>query len=131
MLAPGRSKPRRFVAANMPSGHAAQENRSPFVLLNGALASYLLFSTTLWPSVVGACLVGAGSLLDSWLGEPAVSVRGGPPFATAPVVPPMVAEERGRFGTFSEYSSDSTMAFFLRCSWSLDWRSALMLCFAK
>jgi hypothetical protein len=78
------------------------------------LLSYLLFSSTLCPSVVGACLVGAGSLLDSWLGDPAVSVLGGPPFAK-----------------FWEFSSESIMAFFLRCSSSRDWRSAVMLCFAK
>lgn len=109
---------------------STQENRSPFGLLNGTLASYLLFSATLWPSVAGACLVGAGSLLDSWLGEPAVSVLAGPPFATPPFDPPMVADESGRVGTFSEYSSESTMAFFFRCSSSRNWRSALMLFFA-
>jgi hypothetical protein len=114
-----------------PNLASTQENRSPFGLVNGTLASYLLFSATLWPSVAGACLVGAGSLLDSWLGEPAVSVLAGPPFATPPVDPPMVAEESGRFGTFSEYSSESTMAFFFRCSSNRDWRSALMLFFAK
>ena len=90
------------------------ENRSPFVLLNGVLLSYLLFSTTLWPSVAGACLVGAGSLLDSWLGEPAVSVRAGPPLADAPIDPPIAADDSGRVGTFEEYSTDSIIIFRLR-----------------
>jgi hypothetical protein len=45
----------------------AYEKRSPFLLLNTALASYLLFST---PSVSGACLVAAGSWLACKLGLP-------------------------------------------------------------
>lgn len=93
------------------------ENRSPFGLLNGALASYLLFSKTLCFSVAGACLVGAGSLFASWLGEPAVSVRGG---VVVPLVgavePPIVAEDSGRLGTLSEYSRDSIADFLRRWS---------------
>lgn len=50
-------------------------NRSPFLLLHTSLASYLLFSATLCPSVSGACLVGAGSaLLASLLGFAAESL---------------------------------------------------------
>ncbi len=97
---------------------AAYENRSPFELLNGTLLSYLLFSNTLWFSVAGACLVGAGSLLDSWLGDPAVSVLAGPPFSAAASL-------------MAEASSESAMAFFLRCSIMRAWRSALMFCLAK
>ena len=43
------------------------EKRSPFLLLNTVLASYLLFSA---PSVWGACLVAAGSWLACKLGLP-------------------------------------------------------------
>jgi len=111
--------------------HIAHENRSPFGLLNGVLLSYLLFSTTRCPSVVGACLVGAGSLLDSWLGEPAVSVRAGPPFESGGFDPPIVADDSGLFGTLSEYSRESTMDFFRRCSSARAWRSALMPRLAK
>lgn len=120
------------VPTDVSLGHPPHpyENLSPFGLRNGALASYLLFSNTRSPSVAGACLVGAGSLLDSWLGDPAVSVRAGPPFV-AGTVPPMVADDRGRLGTFSEYSSDSTTLFFRRCSSKRALRSASMLRFAK
>ena len=41
---------------------SSHENRSPFVLLNGVVLSYLLFSTMRSDSVAGACRVGAGSL---------------------------------------------------------------------
>jgi hypothetical protein len=95
------------------------------------LLSYLLFSTTRWPSVAGACLVGAGSALDSWLGEPAASVLAGPPFVIGVVPPPIVADESGLLGTLSEYSRDSTMVFLRRCSSSREVLSALMLRFAK
>ncbi|KAG7147193.1 hypothetical protein HYQ46_003975 [Verticillium longisporum] len=104
-----------------------QENRSPFGLLNGAALSYLLFSKIRCSSVVGAWRVGAGSAPASWLGEPAVSVRAG----LAAGVPPIVADERGLLGTFSEYSIDSIICFFLRWSSSLVIRSALMPFFAK
>lgn len=95
------------------------------------LLSYLLFSTTRCPSVVGACLVGAGSLLDSWLGDPTVSVLAGPPFWSGGFVPPIVAEDSGLLGTLSEYSRESTMAFFRRCSSARARRSASISLFAK
>jgi hypothetical protein len=102
------------------------------MLLKGVLLSYLLFSTTLCLSVVGACLVGAGSRLDSWLGEPAVSVLAGAPLLVARLAdPPIASEEIGRVGTLEEYSRDSIMAFLFRCSSAFAWRSALMLFFAK
>jgi hypothetical protein len=116
------------------------EKRSPFRLRNCELLSYLLFSSTRCDSVVGACRVGAGSLLDSWLGEPAASVRGGPPlFALAAAalavateaVPPNAEEERGRLGTLSEYSIDSIICFFLRWASNFAARSALMERLAK
>jgi hypothetical protein len=69
------------------------ENRSPLGLLNGVLLSYLLFSTTLCPSVAGACLVGAGSPLASWLGDPEGSVLGGFPLPLSLVEAPIVAED--------------------------------------
>lgn len=49
------------------TGSATYEKRSPFLLLNTSLASYLLFS---FPSVSGACLVAAGSWLACRLGFP-------------------------------------------------------------
>lgn len=100
-----------------PRAHS-HENLSPFLLLNGVLDSYLLFSTTLSVSVAGACLVGAGSALDSWLGEPTASVRAGAPPLPLPAADalPMVAEERGRVGTLSEYSRESTTALRRFCS---------------
>lgn len=108
----------------LESGHDhGYENRSPLGLLYGTLASYLLFSNTCCFSVAGACRVGAGSSLASWLGEPDGSVRGD--------VAPMVDEEPGWLGTFSEYSMDSIICFFRRDDSYLAARSALMLCFAK
>jgi hypothetical protein len=106
------------------------ENRSPFGLRNGTGASYLLFSNTLSCSVVGACRVGAGSLLASWLGDPAVSVRTGVAVPGFPD-PPIVAEENGRLGTLLEYSRDSTADFFRLCSSRRAWRSALIWRLAK
>lgn len=106
-----------------PSPPHRSENRSPFLLLNGVELSYLLFSSTRSFSVVGACLVGAGSYC-SLLGDPTGSIFGSPPFRAEV---PMVEEEPGCAGTLSEYSSDSTMFFFLRCSSRRAWRSALML----
>ena len=58
----------------------SQLNLSPFFALNGSAVSYLLFSLTLCPSLSGACLVGAGSKVASWLGEPELSALAGPPF---------------------------------------------------
>ena len=95
------------------------------------MLSYLLFSSTLCASVAGACRVGAGSELDSWLGEPAVSVRAGEPLVARMAEPPIAADDSGRLGTLSEYSRDSTICFFLRCSLSRACRSALMLRLAK
>lgn len=66
------------------------------------LLSYLLFSPTRSDSVAGACLVGAGSLLASWLGEPVLSVRAGLPF--------VVAEDDSP----CEYSSCSMLRIFWR-----------------
>ena len=102
------------------------ENRSPLGLLYGTLASYLLFSNTCCFSVAGACRVGAGSSLASWLGEPDGSVRGD----VVPVAP-MVDEDPGWLGTFCEYSKDSIICFFRRDDSYLAARSALMLCLAK
>src|SRR3569833_56208 len=110
------------------------ENRSPFLLLNGVVLSYLLFSSTLCDSVAGACLVGAGSAVDSWLGEPAVSVLAGEPLPLPLAMdaePPMAADESGLLGTLSEYSRDSIMALRVCCSFSRAIRSSLMLLFAK
>jgi hypothetical protein len=119
--------------AQRPSSNR-HENRLPLMLLKGVLVSYLLFSTTRCDSVDGACLVGAGSLLDSWLGEPAVSVLAAGPgpllFVSGVSVPPIAADDSGRLGTLSEYSIDS-MASFCFFRWSnFAFRSALMFCLA-
>lgn len=72
-----------------------QLNLSPFLDLNGSDVSYLLFSLTLCPSLSGACLVGAGSIVASWLGDPEWSDLGGPPF---------VFEELGYVAVYSRDS---------------------------
>lgn len=83
------------------------ENLSPLRLLNGAALSYLLFSTIRWSSLSGACLVGAGSVFDSWLGEPTVSVRGGALLGSLLLESPMAEDEPGWDGTLPPCSSDS------------------------
>jgi len=107
------------LAARQPIFH---EKRSPFRLRYGVSLSYLLFSATRSDSVAGACLVGAGSLLASWLGEPALSVLAGVPLAVAAVAvevwPP-------------EYSNDLISYFFRRASSSFALRSALISFLAK
>lgn len=100
------------------------ENRSPFLLRKGVELSYLLFSSTRSFSVVGAWRVGAGSYC-SLLGEPTGSMLASAPFRVAPA--PMVEADPGWDGTLLEYSSDSIMVFFLRCSSRRAWRSELIL----
>jgi hypothetical protein len=78
------------------------ENLSPLLPLYGVLLSYLLFSSTRCASVAGACLVAAGSLPASWLGEPEESVLAASEAYDS--LPPMDDEEPGWVGTFSEYS---------------------------
>jgi hypothetical protein len=85
-------------AAPKPS---LQLNLSPFFALNGSDVSYLLFSLILCPSVCGACLVGAGSIVASWLGEPEWSDLGAPPFFARPPLEDVV----DLLGTLEEYSS--------------------------
>lgn len=98
------------------------ENRSPFRLLYGAELSYLLFSLVCSDSVTAACLVAAGSVLASWLGEPAVSVIAGAPL-------PVAADED--VGSMPAYSIDRISSFFLRAASSLACRSALISRLAK
>jgi hypothetical protein len=94
------------------------ENRSPFLLLNGVLLSYLLFTIGSCPSTDGPCLGGADSEA--------------PLVAAIAMPPPIVAELNGLLGTLSEYSSDSTIDdFFRRCSSYFAVRSALILRLAK
>lgn len=86
--------------------------------------SYLLFSNVCSFSVVGSCLVAAGSYC-SLDGDPTGSMFASPPPLRVPA--PMEEAEPGCEGTLLEYSSDSIMFFFLRCSSRRAWRSALML----
>ena len=86
-------------AAPKPS---LQLNLSPFFALNGSDVSYLLFSLILCPSVCGAWLVGAGSIVASWLGEPELSDLGAPPLFARP---PTLENVVGLLGTLEEYSS--------------------------
>ena len=98
-------------------GWTDQEKRSPFLGRYGCELSYLLFSITRWPSVVGACLVGAGSRPASLLGEPVWSVLAGPePLSPLPS---------------DSYSSDRWFRFCCRNSSDLARRSALICLFAK
>lgn len=80
----------------------AQLNLSPFRLLYGTAASYLLFSPTLWASLSDSCLVGAGSEEVSMGGETV-----GSPLRIS-VLP--LAEESG---PFKESNSRSTFS----CCW--------------
>ena len=124
----------RVVRISRASGQQRHhEKRSPFGLLYGVLLSYLLFSTTLCPSVAGACRVGAGSPLASWLGDPEGSVRAGVavPLLSVDPEPPMAEADRFFDGTLFECSSESIICFFRRASSNRACRSALMLRFAK
>lgn len=92
--------------------------RSPFLLLHTSLASYLLFSSTCCPCVVGACLVGAGSSVASMLGLLALSVLLGGVI----------------FDVYCDRSSSAYFAFIaLRscCNLCFSSRSALTFFFAK
>lgn len=91
---------------------------SPFLLLQTSLASYLLFSSTCCPCVVGACLVGAGSSVASILGLLALSaLLGG-----------------DDFDMYCDRSSSAYRAFMARrscCILCFSSRSALTFFFAK
>jgi hypothetical protein len=72
IIIPSSSRHHRLLfLSSTPSTTHVYENRSPFLLLNTSLASYLLFSL---PSASGACLVAAGSWLACKLGFPLPSV---------------------------------------------------------
>jgi hypothetical protein len=104
-----------------------QLKRSPFVARKGWEVSYLLFSITCCPSFAGACLVGAGSIVASLLGEPVVSDLGGFPF----MPPSIVDEDPGLLLTALEYSRDSWICLRFLSFSNRSNRSALMDFFAK
>ena len=91
------------------------------------LLSYLLFSKTRSRSVAGACCVGAGSEVASWLGDPDGSVRAG----VRPLLLLPMFEADDPLEMFSPYSRDCIICLLRRKSSILACLSALILFLAK
>jgi hypothetical protein len=76
--------------------------------------------------------VGAGSNVDSWLGEPEWSDLAGPPFVKPSFADPdILDDDAGWLGALAEYSRDSCIRLRFCSASNRAARSALIDCFAK